>query len=332
MKYPDRLIANYLAGECSEAEANELTKWRTEKPEHEIHFKKMEALWIAGKISRDDFNPDLKIASEVIYQKIAQREISSSRQQTSRTRYYYAVRIAATLVIVTSAALGYYFYNARSYTMATVETNSASKKEILLPDGSRVWLNGQSQLQYSKMNETGNREVNLEGEAYFEVVKNAARPFLIHTRSSVTQVIGTSFNIRSYANEEDIMVTVASGLVSFYEASHPDKKILLSKGERGVLEKDSSTPEKELNADANFLSWKTNTIVFGNTSLDLVAATLARHFHKKIRIDKALSRCRFTSTFEEATLNDILEELVLVLNIKIDHQGDVVELSGKSCE
>jgi transmembrane sensor len=332
MEYPDQLIVNYLAGECPEMEANRLHRWRQEKAENELYFQKLNLLWHEGAINTDTFNPDVSKALVTLHRKMesgASHELP--RYTPSRNLWYYPKRIAASVIILFCAGIGYYLYENSMTDFITVEAPAAEKKDILLPDGTRVWLRENSILRSPGKFATDSREVYLEGEAYFEVTKDSARPFIIHAYQSVTQVLGTSFNIRSFLNDEKTTVTVTSGQVSFYKEDHPDLKIFLVMGDRGVLSPESNVAIKETNTDANFLSWKTNKIIFDNTPLASVAEALSAHYHKKIVISTSLSNCRFTSTFENQTLEEILEELVLLQQIKIENVGDVIQLTGNGC-
>jgi transmembrane sensor len=332
MENADQLIVNYLAGECPKQEVDKLHRWRQEKPEHEVYFQKLQKLWLQGEISTDTFNPDISQALKAIHYKIDSKESHKlPRESSSRDLFYYSKRIAATVIILVATGLGYFFFKPLSTGVITVQTLTSGKKEILLPDGSKVWLNVNSTLQFPEEYAAETREVYLEGEAYFDIAKDPVKPFIIHTDRSATQVIGTSFNIRAFPEEEKTTVTVMSGKVSFFRASHPDLKIFLIKGDKGILNNDSNLAVRETNADPNFLSWKTGKILFDDTPFAIVAETLSRHYQKEIRIEKTLSNCRFTSTFENPTLDNILEELVLLQNITIKRTGDVIILSGKGC-
>jgi transmembrane sensor len=234
--------------------------------------------------------------------------------------------VAAVLIVT----FGFYFltqgiFNQLS-TKELVAESSAKKKICTLPDGSTVFLNANSKLTYPEKFGDHQRVVTLEGEAFFEITPNSQNPFLIETGTVTTEVVGTSFNINSITNR--VIVTVVTGKVLLYK----DKAdaIAMTVGEQGIY--DDSGLEKMTNNDLNFLSWKTNVLIFQNTSLTKVVDDLNRHYGDHIQIaSKMLEGCTLTSTFRNQTLEEILQELTVVLSIELERNGDMVILRGKGC-
>jgi ferric-dicitrate binding protein FerR (iron transport regulator) len=204
----------------------------------------------------------------------------------------------------------------------------------LLPDGSKVWLNGASTIRYARQFETAtNREVWLEGEAYFEVYHNPQQPFLVHSTGAVTQVLGTSFNVRGYPEEATVEVGVLSGKVNVAAANEPSENLLLVPGHGAVFNKKNLTLQKMEIADPNLLAWKTHTLIFENAPLRIVVNSLERYFNVNIElINPGLADCRFKGRFTQAKLQEILEVMEVSMSISTQHIGNQYNISGKGCK
>jgi ferric-dicitrate binding protein FerR (iron transport regulator) len=320
----DSLIARFLAGTTTREESINLARWREERAEHEAHFRNMEALWIHSGIETESFEPDATLALEKIHARINKRTSAAGHR---RGRFYY-MKWAAVLIMTIGVGLAAYIrYTDNTVEVVTAEDNT---KELLLADGSKVWLNGSSKIRYKEHFDTQRREVYLEGEAYFEVAKDQSRPFIIRAHHSTTEVLGTSFNVRAPLADDKVVVTVNSGKVSLYGA-RPAEKVMLVKGDRGVFSIQAGQVIKARNTDRNFISWKTGKIVFDNTPFDTVAAVLSRHYRKAITIERPMAGCRLTSTFEHQPLAGILEELAAMMSIVVKEEGNTIVLSGAGC-
>ncbi len=121
-------------------------------------------------------------------------------------RLKLALRAAAVLVI--ALGLGYSLFSLFRTPMSETSTEANVQSELKLPDGSHVWVHSSSRLRYPSAFAADQREVFLEGEAYFEITKDPARPFIVHTHETTTKVVGTSFDLRNYGKEEHVELTV----------------------------------------------------------------------------------------------------------------------------
>jgi transmembrane sensor len=218
----------------------------------------------------------------------------------------------------------------------TVSTKVGGKASVNLPDGSKVWLNGDSRITYSENFTNKTREVTLSGEAYFEVAKDKTKPFIIHTRTINLKVLGTAFNVRSYDNEKETETALVHGSVEVTLRNRPDQKILLKPGEKLLVKNipvdsllknkkqktDEDTPIAVLTnmnyygADSSSIetSWTKNQLVFNDEPLDKIALNLERWFNVQVTIvDERMKKDKYTATIEEDDkLEDFLEALRLV--------------------
>ena len=209
------------------------------------------------------------------------------------------------------------------------------KASINLPDGSKVWLNGDSKITYAEDFRNKTREVHLSGEAFFDVAKDKTKPFIIHTRTIKLKVLGTSFNVRSYDNEKETETALVHGSVEVTLRNRPDQKILLKPGDKLLVKNipadtlikgkkhkpDEETPIAVLTymhyygTDSSSVetSWTKNELVFNDEPLDKIALNVERWFNVRVTIiNESLKKEKYTATLEEDDkLEDFLEALKL---------------------
>lgn len=330
MKEWDVRIVRYLAGEGTREDNKQLEEWVRSDVRHRQYFDSFKKLWELGGIDVDNFNPDRQLALQNMLKRI-HNEKPSDERKLIHNLFYYAKRMAAILIVGLGIGVAVYFiYQQTGVDAPRVLTSSAQMKHVVLRDGTSVWLNEHSSVRYPEKFTGSFRRVHLDGEAYFEVAKNPEKPFIIDAGNSLTQVVGTSFNIRSMADENETVITVTSGKVKFRERSG-HQEVYLEKGDKGILKEDPAGVVKEKNSDVNFLSWKTGKLVFSNTPLDEAAKAIARHYHTTIVVHGNVARCAFTSEFNNQRLDDVLEELQILLNIQIKRQNSRIILEGNGC-
>lgn len=217
----------------------------------------------------------------------------------------------------------------------TVSTNAGYKASVNLPDGSKVWLNGDSKITYGGDFKGKTREIYLTGEAFFDIAKDKTRPFIIHTRTINLKVLGTSFNVRTYENDKETEASLVHGSIEVTLRDNPDKKIILKPGEKILVKnypaadslikhKDPEASEENepiavlakmhyYGSDSSIVetSWTKNRLVFYDERLDKIALNLERWFNVSVVIkDEPLKKGKYTATIEEGDkLQEVLEAL-----------------------
>ena len=195
-----------------------------------------------------------------------------------------------------------------------------------LPDSSIIYLNKKSKVSFSQNSEQ--RTAHLNGEAFFEV-ENDKRPFTVKAQNITVKVLGTSFNIRAFKDENEIQVTTMSGEV---EISNGLKSIQIRTGERAVLNRLKNTVEKSLDIDPNFMAWKTQRLVFRNMALKNVIYTLSEYYGVTFQIKTpAILDFKFTGSFEKARLETVMEVLAYSLGFEYYYDRDKYVLTGSRC-
>jgi ferric-dicitrate binding protein FerR (iron transport regulator) len=247
-------------------------------------------------------------------------------------RRWWLSGVAAVLVLGAGISfLLYRFDGANAWIEKTAPPTGQTR--FSLPDGSGIWLNRGSTLRYSDQFGQSTREVWLEGEGFFEIAKDQSKPFLVHTRQTVTRVTGTSFNVRSYPDEEKVSVTVLSGQVIFApDTDAPPEKVYLNPGNEGVFDGATNAVQKNTRSDPNRIAWKTQKLVFTDQPLAEILPVLESYFGKNIGVDSpALLQCRFRGTFTEATLDEVLRVMTFSMNITVQKSAQKITLAGKGC-
>ena len=224
--------------------------------------------------------------------------------------------------------------------ISSVATKNGNRTKIVLPDGSQVWLNAGSNLDYNNSDFNKElREVTLNGEAYFDVTKNADKPFIIHTKKMDIKVIGTAFNVRSYSDEKIAEASLIRGSIEVILKDRKDQKIILKPNEKisvsneepqeitvktgeKIAVKNNTKPipqilvtELKQNPVNNIIAeiaWTQNKLYFEDESLEDIGPMIERWFGKKIVIEnEELKRVRYTGNFENETMEEVLSYLKL---------------------
>ena len=322
-----QLAINYLNGETSDAEVQRLEKWVLSSSKNKIEFKQLKEAWILSNIESNYQNIDVEKQWEATSTDLFSPDnVIPLNSKTKRNKRLF-FSIAASVALVITAAV--FLYNS-SY--LTDYQKFASKGEIFdnqLPDGTAIYLNQYSSIEFEKKFDQKRRQIELIGDAFFEVERDTNRPFIITADEIKIEVLGTSFYVDSRKEQAQIEVIVSTGSVS---VSTNLKKIILSKGETGIYEKESKRLYKKENDDINYLAWKSDTLLFDSTSLETVIHTLNRQFHAQISLaNPSLKQCFITAKFIDKPLDIIIEIIELTLDIKAKEVDGKIIFSGDGC-
>lgn len=242
-------------------------------------------------------------------------------------------KVAAIIVVTVSLGIVTWlqFGGSNVFTnYASFYANQPDKiKEVLLPDGTKVFLNYKSKVVLPSAFDNNQRVVNLSGEAFFDVARDTLRPFIINIDDAMVKVLGTSFNVKKNAKEDQIEVLVTSGKVNLSDKKNRRKGAVLTKGEFGVLKK-----EKVFKANQkreNYMAWKTRKLVFKSSSFEEVANSIQDTYHVDMEYNDNMKNCRLTTTFDNLSLEEILKTIKETHNIDFEIKNKKVILSGDGC-
>lgn len=238
----------------------------------------------------------------------------------------YLRNAAIWLLVLCSAGAALYLFvdrqkEVRPVAMLHVEAVPGERKEVVLPDSSRLWLNAGSSVDYPAVFRGGERNVGLTGEAFFDVTRDPAHPFVIRTGAVCTRVVGTTFNIKAYPEDSAIAVSVVTGRVKVSSAHasvdlQPDQQAVYGKSD------DRLTVRHYPGAGA-LAAWKDGKLQFRNMRLQEVARTLERRYAVSIRVDGRSGDCPVLhADFDETeSVGRILEMLAVSLNGRVETDG-----------
>jgi len=249
--------------------------------------------------------------------------------------YKYSIRIAAVLVL---GFLIWFLYPKQEISYIELQSQNEIKNAIILPDSSSIDLNKNSRISYSSVFASKNREVILEGEAYFNVKKEHKKPFIIYTGNAKIEVLGTKFYVISYTDSNQVKVIVDEGQVSLspnneqLKSETSGKTQIIKKGEIGVFIKDKGEIQKSNNYNRNELLWKTRQFDFNAAPFDLLRITLEKEYNIRILLtNEEMKNCKITGRFNADNLESLLEVLELSIGIVIVKQGEDYIFDGEGC-
>lgn len=321
------LIAKHLSNELNESEKEQLTQWLDESDENRKELMNAEKIWQNSDVQAADlFNTDNG------WNKM-DHHIHDNKKIIRPNKKIFSIwlKVAASLIILMGVAFAIQkIVGIKSYT-EIVADNQKILSPIILPDGSKVFLNAGSTLKYPKVFDTKTRLVELTGEAFFEVTRNEKTPFIIQTLKARVKVLGTSFNVAAYQETDSVQVVVETGTVELSSKTDNDL-IRLTHGNTGVYYSKANKLIKSEASDANAIAWKTNIIVFHNANLTYVAKTLKKVFGQSISIsDGNLKKCRLNADFKNQDLEHILEAIKTTLNLDVKKADNGYIISGPGC-
>ena len=319
MTKENNLLSKYLLNELSSEEAIAFEHWIESDPENLEKLNGFKAVWERTKYYPIGFNPDVYKALAKVH-----KGAGLLHMQKSRSRFTPILKIAsAAVLIIGIIGLAYYYNHLNTYDQIVV-INSGIKevKEIVLPDSSHVWLNENSSLQIPVAFTKKQRKVTLKGEAYFEIKRNETRPFIITTGHTLTEILGTSFNIKMDTLSGNVSVIVNSGKVAFYSSVGKSEKSILNPTDKGFYYGSSHKIVCSSNLNINYLAWKTGILTFNDTPLSEVCFELSSYYKKSVKTAAPVSNISLTGSFNNEKLEDILKTIELTLDVKAETSGN----------
>lgn len=318
----DRLT-RYFSGELSAENMEEVLQWSEANEENNKEFRELKDAW--DKLGSTSPGQHINIENEWQY---FRKKVSTHQSTVSKPVWIPILKIAAAVLLIAGAA----WYAIKVSGGETIKTELAETIERVLPDGSTITLNAGSKLYYGKDYGNTVRRVKLEGEAYFEVVSNPEKAFIIEMDGAELMVLGTSFNVRAYKAASKIEVIVTEGKVSVYDKKMPAKRVVAIGGEKAEFDKAEKIVKKTVNSNINYDSWKTRKIVFREESLPNIVDILSRVYYQKITIEDAvLNSCTLTTNFENKDFETVLHVLESTLGVTIVEKDGVILIYGPGC-
>lgn len=271
-----------------------------------------------------------------LHQEMDNSTLDYNRIITRKSVKWKRLAWAASLLVLIAAGTFVYFLNTgRKEGLQVATSQHAHQFQVLrLPDGTVVTLNQQSRLEYPADFIDKTREVYLYGEAFFEVQHDPSRPFLVHTGNITTRVLGTSFNIKAYGDENDIAVAVSTGKV---QVQKKDKTVLglLTAGDQLIIDRKKENAAIARVDVADIGVWKTPDLYFDNMTVEEAVEVIGRHFNVEIKLEnELLGKCRFTARFtgKDASIKQVLDVITILTATGWEREDStIIRIYGKGC-
>ena len=332
------LIKRFLDGSYTENDQDLIYNWLvSNNKEHEANAL-LKQHWETVDRSKTLVDVDLKgIYKQILIQieedkvrQILDRKVNNVLEMPKRQSIWIGLMKYAA-VIICAFGLGYFAFSEQEEIMVPNEeitiiekvTSRGQKSNIILRDGSKIILNSDTRVTYDKDFGITNRNIELIGEAYFEVAKNKDLPFSVAANNTTTTAIGTAFNISAFREASTTTISLASGkvkVVSEGNDSNPDSEVLLEPGQEYLVDENNEGAIVR-SFEANYvLSWKDNILYFDNTRMQELIPKLERWYNVKVIVlnPQAMTGVRGTGQFINESLENVLK--VLSYSLQFDYQ------------
>lgn len=233
------------------------------------------------------------------------------RRSTPWRRY---IMVAASFALLLVSVGTFYYWKKNTPEWVMVSTATGQIKDVYLPDSTLISMSGDCWIRYNaKAFGKTRREVEMNGKAFYQVMRDESRPFSIRTKLAEVVVLGTSFQVNQ--RDTSIQVNVATGKVNFIagEGSKKDN-IILTAGMSAYYSMETKEIEVLTQEDVNYLSWKTGLLRFNNTPLEKVIEDLSDYYQKNVRSRTMIRGEKLTATFNHLSL----EEVLMIINQTLD--------------
>ncbi len=318
-----KLFVKYLNAVCTPEEFAEITAWLSDQGHEEAVSKLIKENWeehLREEIPGDEALTGIR-GSE-LWSRISLAISRKERERMKRQLRVFRWSSAAAAVLAVALLAANLFFRESPAPMVgvaqvqTITVPNGARSNFLLPDGSEVRMNSGSTLTYAS-DFSRKRALQLEGEAYFEVVKGES-PFTINTSLGQVEVTGTCLNVKSCAEEKRFETTVEKGSVNVYCPQfqdicrlEPGQQVRLDKGKYELLKVETDI----------YTSWKEGKIIFRKEYLPEVAKRLERWYNVKIVLDNdpRLTRIHYTGTLEMESFSEVMELLKLTASINYSY-------------
>jgi transmembrane sensor len=337
------LLTDKLSDEISADDLQEFNMFLNEDPDCRQHYNLFKTYW--------EKNPEEYFNSDLMFRKIESKinvdvagPVVNNFEAANTNRFKVWLKVAAVFVAGTFLSLAAYFYNYKTSikpaaSLEVVKTPSRIKSKITLSDGSVVTLNSETSLRYPANFSGPNREVYLNGEAFFDVAKDHAHPFIVHTGKMNIRVLGTAFDVKSYLKDASSETTLIRGAIEVTLSDRPSDRIILKPHDKLILKNgtyktyhkykranviipDSVSTNYALtnltylrSNDSTIIetSWVNNKLTFKEENFSDLAAMMERWYGVKIKFKNDEAKdYRFTGIFEKESITEALDALQLI--------------------
>lgn len=333
-------LARYVSGEASTAERSDIERWAAEDAGRRALLDSLARRWRAagGQTSHDVDAAWARFATRLAQEP---RTASVVALESRRRTFYSVRRYALAAAVVLAAGIAFWRLavpGTGSESLGTgvlaagveIRTQVGERRSVDLADGSHVVLGARSALRLDPSFGTGARRVYLEGQALFRVTHDSTRPFFVHAAGTVAEDLGTEFEVRAYAGEDDVRVIVAEGSVGVRQGGSSSTDSFAVLRPRDVGRFGSGGPVVLHDQDIDrLMGWTNGNLVFDDVPLSRVAQELERWFDVECRItDQAIANRLYSGPFFADSLDAGLQALDVALEgVRVERRGRIITFS-----
>ncbi len=366
----ENLIEKYLNDELNSYEAEELIQWVKSDALNNQILAKIKNVWTFTGLNKNIHNISLEKELEIVKLKIQSNDEGLKKmgkvhsiKKLKTPIWKNLLKVAVIFLFIYSIGITYHYFKTGKVEYNEISTKRGEKSQIVLSDGTKIWLNSETKIKYPSNLKTKKVNVYLDGEAYFSVSKNKNRKFIVNTSSINIEVLGTRFNVKSYADENTIETTLEKGQISIKHKLIDKKQtqpIILNQDQKATFIKSSeklkiSTISKLKEKNKNIISdeknnnkqtaepkliiskkidtelytsWKDGRLVFKSERLEDFSKKLERWYDVQITIESdELKSWKYTGVFEKETIEQALKALSLSMpfHYEIDQNKIIIK-------
>lgn len=327
------IIVCYLSGKLMPEQEKQLYAWLNESKNNKLFFDHFVSIWQASSslASANQFDAD-KAWNDVL-QSISAEEYKPLKQL--RFSLFYKIAVAASLLLF--IGLGSFFIGSRTNTVTEqfteLQAPRGSKTTLTLPDGSQVWLNSGSKLRFSNLYGKSTRDIQLSGEAFFVVAKNKKVPFSVFADGVKVTALGTSFNVKAYAEEKTVEAVLEEGVLKVgMDVDENAKGVILYPKQKVTYVKNCANGDFfQVDSVKNmglYTSWRDKRWVFRHETFGELVKKLERRYDVNfIFKDNSLKDYKISGSLQDESVEQILRVLQLIAPIRYKIEHDTIELS-----
>lgn len=291
----DELLMKYVKGDVTPEEQEKVICWLDESPEHMRQFRSLRKLY---DISIWNCNEDV-------------HEVNKKSSIFMKPVFLEFLKVAAVILVTFLGTRFFFGFNEEHAGMQTVVVPAGQRAELYLADGTKVWLNSRSTLKFPDRFDDDARNVELDGEGYFDVSRNEKAPFTVHTSKYNVKVLGTEFNVKSYSDRNYFSTSLLKGSVEVSNTNNSQSVLL--KPQEQALANDGRLVVKKIQ-DKNYFRWKEGLLCLDDESISELIAKLELYYDVDIIVKKqSLMKYRYSGKFR---IREGVEHVLKVLQLK----------------
>jgi ferric-dicitrate binding protein FerR (iron transport regulator) len=321
------LILRRLSRQTSPAEEARLQHWLDADPVNLLEYQSVEKTWqdCGSVLHHRTF--DQKAAWEKIDPlRAVSPAISTTRAAHPQRSIARKTMLAAASILLVLSSAAWWYYTTLQRSSFRLITAEHVNREITLPDGSSVFLRKGATLRYPGSFNSTVREVELTGEAFFQLAHDPSKPFRVRTAHAIIEDIGTSFLVKNQGPRDEVIVT--TGKIKLIDRNDTSNSVVITPGDKAILKENTPINAVERVTGTNFMSWKTQILDFRETPMEQVVQDVNEYYRVPLAIDPACqaeaAKIRMTAHFDNQPLKEVLDEIRLTTGLDTRQEKDIL--------